>query len=120
MEFTQVGTGTAYDGAPQEGTARIIKGVKDIVSLMKDPDLHEAVLFMEVPGTTTAGPVLRKVRGVVCTQGGTGSHIAIVSRELELACVMGASGLDLDEIDRRRVRIEPNGAVSVAAEGDAR
>jgi signal transduction protein with GAF and PtsI domain len=119
MEYTQIATGTAYDGEPREGTARIIRGIKDVVTLMKDPALSEAVVFMEVPGTTTVGPVLRRVLGVVCTEGGTGSHIAIVSREFELPCVMGAKGVVLDDVDRRQVRIDPSGAVSVAFEGGA-
>jgi signal transduction protein with GAF and PtsI domain len=113
VEFKEIGGGTPYDGEAREGTARIVEDARDVLSLLRDGDLEKIVVFLRVPGTTTLGPVMRRIRGVVCTRGRAGSHLAIVSRELGLPCVMGAD-IDLEAVRGRQVRIEPSGAVAVA------
>ncbi len=47
------------------------------------------ICIVEEAGTTTLGPILSDLAGVICTTGSTGSHLAIVSREFDLPCVMG-------------------------------
>jgi len=48
------------------------------------------IVVCEDAGTTTLGPILPDLAGIVCTTGSAGSHLAIVSREFELPCVMSA------------------------------
>lgn len=42
------------------------------------------IAVVEEVGTTTLGPILSKLAGVVCKTGGIGSHLAIVSREFSI------------------------------------
>ncbi|MHA1309784.1 MAG: PEP-utilizing enzyme [Candidatus Helarchaeota archaeon] len=46
------------------------------------------ICIVEDSGTTTLGPILSDLSGVLCTTGSEGSHLAIVSREFEIPCIM--------------------------------
>jgi phosphoenolpyruvate-protein kinase (PTS system EI component) len=54
------------------------------------------------------------VRGLVCRSGGMTSHLAIVSREFGLPCVMGASIEDPAELEGQRVVVDAEGQISRA------
>ena len=57
-------------------------------------------------------PLLGRVRGLICTSGGVTSHVAILSREFGLACVMGAELEELDALDGARVEIGTDGTIT--------
>ena len=59
-----------------------------------EPDLGETILLTESATATAVVPLLDRVRGLICTSGGITSHLAIVSREFGLSCIMGAELAD--------------------------
>jgi signal transduction protein with GAF and PtsI domain len=59
-------------------------------------------------GATFLAPVHHELRAVVCTAGTPRSHIGIVSRELQVPCIMGCA-LSADAHDGRDVEIDCSG-----------
>lgn len=71
-----------------EGVLEYIKTAEDVINLFDKAD--GKIVICEDAGTTTLGPILPDLGGVICTTGAAGSHLAIVSREFELPCIMAA------------------------------
>jgi phosphoenolpyruvate synthase/pyruvate phosphate dikinase len=90
-----------------EGEIRIINSVQDVIKLWKE-GADGKIVLVEDAGTTTLGPILSKLAGVVCTTGALGSHLAIVSREFQIPALMGTKMKKIDELDKRRVVIQPD------------
>lgn len=67
------------------------------------------IAVVEDAGTTTLGPILSKLAGVVCKTGGIGSHLAIVSREFSIPALMGTKFKTVEPLDKRQATIKPNG-----------
>ena len=63
-----------------------IKSVDDVIKLFDDA--KGKICLVDDAGTTTLGPILSDLTGVICTTGAAGSHLAIVSREYGLPCIM--------------------------------
>jgi signal transduction protein with GAF and PtsI domain len=63
-----------------------IQSVEDVINLFDSAE--GKICLVKDSGTTTLGPILPDLAGVVCTSGSAGSHIAIVSREFEIPCIM--------------------------------
>ena len=110
-----LGSGTAcFSGEDAEGTLHVVSELQHVISIMKNPP-KDAIVLTNIAGGTTLSPILRKVHGVICTIGSTASHIAIVSREFGLACIVGAKDIPFDaSLNGKRVRMEKSGSVFVA------
>ncbi len=102
----EVGSGMISLKRSARGELRIVKTVQDVITLWKEGAAGKIVL-VEDAGTTTLGPILSKLAGVVCTTGAIGSHLAIVTREFEIPALMGTKIDNIQELDRRQVLIEP-------------
>ncbi len=79
-----------------EGVLEYIKNVEDVIELFDKA--NGKIVICEDAGTTTLGPILPDLSGVICTTGSAGSHLAIVSREFELPCVMNTEFVSDDLI----------------------
>ena len=101
-------------GSSVEGVLCRADDVKQVFGLMKRPDLDEVILLTASASATAVVPLLAKVRGVVCRSGGITSHLAIVSREFGLPCVLGAE-IDDADAEGRRVVIQDDGTITAAA-----
>jgi len=64
-----------------------IKTAEEVINLFDSA--NGKICIVEEAGTTTLGPILSELTGVICTTGSAGSHLAIVSREFDLPCIMG-------------------------------
>ena len=63
-----------------------VQSVEDVINLF---DIAEGkICLVDDSGTTTLGPILSDLAGILCTTGSAGSHLAIVSREFDLPCIM--------------------------------
>jgi phosphohistidine swiveling domain-containing protein len=71
------------------GEARWFRTPADVVSAVAD-DLTGIIAFVFQGGMTFLSPILAEVKGVVCTTGSLESHLALLAREFEMPCVMGA------------------------------
>ena len=65
------------------------------------------------PSATAIVPLLSKVRGIVCADGGMTSHLAIVSREFGLPCVMAADVGSLGDLDGKAMTVSAEGEIAV-------
>ena len=76
------------------------------------------IVLTRSAGTTMLTPVITKIRGLVCTAGGMASHLAIVSREFDIPCVMGMR-LELDEgLDGVEVKLDSDAGILYINEDD--
>lgn len=68
------------------GEIVFVKTVEDVINLFDCAT--GKICLVEEAGTTTLGPIISDLNGVLCTTGSAGSHLAIVSREFGLPCIM--------------------------------
>ena len=87
------------------GEAVIIQSIEDVINLFDSAE--GKIVIVEDSGTTTLGPILSDLTGVLCTAGSAGSHLAIVSREFEIPCIMGVQFLleDLASLNGKKIKI---------------
>jgi phosphohistidine swiveling domain-containing protein len=110
MGGSPIAQGTLVSGSGCEGTVQCANTVAEVIGLMQE-DLSETILLTDSPSATAVVPLLQRVRGLICRSGGTTSHLAIVSREFGLTCVMGAALDDPAALVGRRVAIGADGGV---------
>lgn len=103
--------GLVASGAGCEGVLRRAAEIPEVLALMKEPDLSGTILLTESATATAVVPLLSRVRGLICTGGGITSHLAIVSREFGLSCVMAAPVDDPAALEGVRVVVEADGTV---------
>lgn len=87
------------------GVLTIIKKIQDVIALFDKA--QGKICFVEDAGTTTLGPIMSDLEGIVCSTGGPGSHLAIVSREFDIPCIMAldSSIKTLTQYDNKKVKI---------------
>lgn len=89
-DVNEVGTGVNLFAAGEvRGTARWFNDTADVLSI-DDDDLEDTVAFVNKGGMTFLSPILPDLKGVVCTAGSRESHLAILSRESDVPCVLAA------------------------------
>jgi len=79
-------SGKALSGYAASGG--IVKGKVSIINSPKDKTEQGSILVLEATDTDYL-PLLRKAKGIITEEGGILSHAAIVSRELNIPCVVG-------------------------------
>jgi phosphohistidine swiveling domain-containing protein len=88
--MTVIGKGTpSYTFAPVTGTVRQFRSPQDVIASI-DSDLESTIALVESGGTTFLSPILGRLGGIVARDGTLRSHLAIVSREFEVPCLVGA------------------------------
>ena len=110
-----IGHGMKVSGTETEGVLRAANNTDQVFALMRHERLDEVILLTDSASATAVVPLLAKVRGVVCRSGGMTSHLAIVSREFGLPCIVGAEIEEPDGLEGRRVLLGADGSVSVVA-----
>lgn len=107
--WTPIGNGQSASGsAPVFGTVIEIKTTEDVLPLFDDCP-EDLIVLLHTSGGTILSPLFSDINGVISTVGSNGSHVAILSREFGIPCVMGAE-LDGD-ISGCRVRVDPDGSI---------
>jgi phosphohistidine swiveling domain-containing protein len=90
-DMQEIGTGvTLFSAGEVSGTARWFNDTADVLSI-DDDDLEETIAFVNKGGMTFLSPILPDLKGIVCTAGSRESHLAILSRESAVPCVLAAS-----------------------------
>ena len=109
QEMKVIGTGRITLNATAKGELRTVTSIQDVIDLWKE-GADGKIVIIEDAGTTTLGPILPKLAGVVCKNGGVGSHLAIVSREFSIPALMGTK-IECDEpFEKRQAIIQPSGS----------
>jgi phosphoenolpyruvate-protein kinase (PTS system EI component) len=94
-----------------EGIVADVKSPSDVIALL-DVDLASVIVLLHTAGATMLMPIFADLAGIVCTAGNAGAHVAIISREAGLPCVVAAV-LSEPDLAGRRVRLSPDGSVLV-------
>lgn len=114
MSTSSLGTGTnLFQAGHVTGTARWFIDTSDVLAV-GDDELDELIAFVHKGGMTFLSPILPDLKAIVCTSGSRESHLAILSREAAVPCVLAAelSGdvadgaevtLDLTDTDSARI-----------------
>ena len=63
-----------------------IQEINDVINLFDKA--AGKICIVDDAGTTTLSPILSELTGTISTTGSAGSHLAIVSREFEIPCLM--------------------------------
>ena len=63
-----------------------IQSIEDVINLFDNAS--GKICIVEDAGITTLSPILSELVGTICTSGSAGSHLAIVSREFGIPCIM--------------------------------
>ena len=87
------------------GKLVFVETVEDVINLFDSAE--GKICIVEESGTTTLGPILSDLTGILCTTGSAGSHLAIVSREFDLPCIMGVrfNVKDLNKLNGKKSKI---------------
>jgi phosphoenolpyruvate-protein kinase (PTS system EI component) len=105
-----IGNGKITMNVSAQGELRVITSIQDVISLWKE-GASGKIAIVEDAGTTTLGPILSKLAGVVCKTGGIGSHLAIVSREFSIPALMGTKIKTDEPLNKRQAMIKPDGGM---------
>ncbi len=88
MVLKKIGKGLSASTKEEvKGEFKIINSIEDVLNIL-ETGAENKLVIVEDCGTTTLGPILSKINGVICTSGSEGSHLAIVSREFEIPAIM--------------------------------
>ncbi len=112
--MTDIGRGMTVSGSGTEGVLHAANDTSQVFALLRHEGLDEVILLTNSASATAVVPLLAKVRGVVCRSGGMTSHLAIVSREFGIPCLMGAELPGDESLEGLRVRIDAEGMIQRA------
>lgn len=104
-----------WQGDALEGTVREVRTPQDVIALLQEAP-EDLIILMHTAGATTLSPLFSDIRGLICTTGTGGSHVAILAREFGIPCTVGTA-LEREDLDGSRVRMDPSGAVELLPEG---
>jgi len=87
------------------GELAYIQTIEDVINLFDEAT--GKICIVEDAGITTLSPIISDLVGTICTKGSAGSHLAIVSREFGLPCIMGIKFLidDISSLDGKTAKI---------------
>lgn len=83
--------------------------IEDVIDLFDKA--KDKICLVHDAGMTTLGPILSDLAGTICTTGGAGSHLAIISREFGIPCIMGIkiSTNEIPSLIDKKVKITHDG-----------
>jgi len=86
-----------------------IQSIEDVINLFDNAS--GKICIVDDAGITTLSPILSDLVGTICTTGSAGSHLAIVSREFGLPCIMAMKFItnDLSSLSGRTGKIVHDG-----------
>jgi phosphoenolpyruvate-protein kinase (PTS system EI component) len=90
MSWQKVGEGIsafAVKNLRAKGRLREVQTVKDVLRLSKETP-KGIIVLLHTAGVTTIAPLFPKVSGIICTAGGTCSHLSILAREFQIPCLL--------------------------------
>jgi phosphohistidine swiveling domain-containing protein len=108
--MVKIGQGNITSGGNCQGVLRVVESVEDVLRLMKE-DISATILLTPTASATIMTPLFPRIKGVVCTTGGPTSHVAIVAREFDLACIMGAQFDFHGDLDGCAVSLNAEGEI---------
>ena len=100
--------------AEVEGAVRVVRGIKDIVALMRESEGDPAIIVTNVAGGSAVSTIIKRAKAIISTIGGPNSHIVVVARDYQVPCIVGASGINLAELAEGGVmRLHASGQIDL-------
>jgi len=108
MSWVKIGEGlNAFfsTGAEVEGTLKEIRSSDDSLDLCEEEPSQNLIVLLKTAGVTIITPILSIIKGIICTSGGTSSHLAIISREYKIPCIMATRLSYHDDLDGKDIKL---------------
>ncbi|HEV7534307.1 MAG TPA: PEP-utilizing enzyme, partial [Acidimicrobiia bacterium] len=86
-----------------EGTIRFVDTIEKVMDMMGDGVPPETIAVIEDAGGTLTAPILEGFTGVLCKGGTIKSHLAVLSREFRIPCLMAVDVAGIADGDRVRM-----------------
>jgi phosphoenolpyruvate-protein kinase (PTS system EI component) len=91
-----------------QGELAYIQTIEDVINLFDSA--KDKICLVNDAGITTLGPILSELKGALCTTGGPGSHLAIISREYSLPCIMAIKlKVNISKVNGKQVKVIHDG-----------
>lgn len=87
------------------GTARYVRSIEKVMACLNDGVAAETIAIVDDSGGTLTAPVLEKFHGVLCAGGTTRSHLAILTREYNIPCLMNVRLSGVRDGDRLEIEV---------------
>ena len=87
------------------GVARYVRTSDKVLEYLTNGVPPDTIAVVEDSGGTLTAPVLESFKGVLCAGGTTRSHLAILTREYGIPCLMNARLSGIREGDRLEVEV---------------
>lgn len=99
------------------GTARYVRTIDKVMQYLGEGVPEDTIAIVDDSGGTLTAPILEQFKGVLCAGGTTRSHLAILTREYGIPCLMNTklNGVRTGE----RVEIEVSARAKSAEDYDA-
>lgn len=85
------------------GIARYVRTSDKVLHYLTNGVPEDTIAIVDDSGGTLTAPVLEKFKGVLCAGGTTRSHLAILTREYGIPCLMNARLSGIKEGDRLEI-----------------
>ncbi len=87
------------------GTARYVRTIDTVLECLSSGVAADTIAIVDDSGGTLTAPVLEKFHGVLCAGGTTRSHLAILTREYNIPCLMNAKLSGIKDGDSLEVEV---------------
>jgi phosphohistidine swiveling domain-containing protein len=89
--------------ADLEGIAREISTLERVMEMLTDGVPEHTIAIIDDSGGTMTAPIMQGFKAMICLEGTIRSHLAILSREFGIPCLMAAEVKGLRDGDRVRI-----------------
>jgi phosphohistidine swiveling domain-containing protein len=86
-----------------EGIAREISTLETVMEMLTGGVPEDTVAIIDDSGGTMTAPIMQGFKAMICLEGTVRSHLAILSREFGIPCLMAAEVKGLRDGDRVRI-----------------
>ncbi|MEX2480485.1 MAG: PEP-utilizing enzyme [Gammaproteobacteria bacterium] len=94
------------------GTARYVRTIDKVLECLSGGVPDGTIMIVDDSGGTLTAPVLEKFAGVLCAGGTTRSHLAILTREYNIPCLMNVRLAGIK--DGERIEVEFSARAKIA------
>ena len=104
-ELRGVGDNVVTHAQNLVGTARYVRTTDKVLECLTGGVADGTIAIVDDSGGTLTAPVLEKFSGVLCAGGTARSHLAILTREYNIPCLMNAKLSGIRDGDRLEVEV---------------
>lgn len=109
MSWVKVGEGlnASNQNISVEGILKEIRVANDTLKALEE-NPSNLIVLVRTAGVTVVTPIISMIKGIICTKGGTSSHLAIVSRDFKIPCIMATKISPSLSLDGKKIMMRTN------------